>query len=267
MQPRQGSYHREGLWKVHTQIVVWSSECNRVFETCKQSLVCSKLLEFFDPKKPVVVVTDACSYGLGGVIAHQINGEERPISFTSFSLTNAQKSYPILHLEALAVVSTIKKFHKFLFGRKFVVYTDHKPLISIFGKEGRNALFVTRLQRYVMELSIYEFDIVYRPSTRMGNADFCSRFPLPENVPVALQREYIKSLNVSNEFPLDHALIASETNKDKFLQQIVYYMKHGWPQKVERSLLDVYAQHHDLEIIEGCLLYQDRVFIPTSLQK
>lgn len=246
---------------------VWSSDCSRVFEDCKQALLNSNLLEFFDPNKPVVVVTDACSYGLGGVIAHQIRNEERPISFASFSLTNAQKSYPILHLEALAVVSTIKKFHKFLFGRKFTVYTDHKPLIGIFGKEGKNTLFVTRLQRYVMELSIYHFDIVYRPSAKMGNADFCSRFPLPENVPVALQSEYIKSLNVSNEFPLDHALIASESRKDPFLQQISYYMKHGWPQKLDRSFTNVYAQHQDLEEIDGCLLYQDRVVIPASLQK
>ena len=246
---------------------VWDSDCSRVFEDCKQALLSSKLLEFYDPRKPVVVVTDACSYGLGGVIAHQIKNEERPISFVSFSLTNAQKSYPILHLEALAVVSTIKKFHKFLFGKKFTVYTDHKPLIGIFGKEGKNTLFVTRLQRYVMELSIYDFDIVYRPSTKMGNADFCSRFPLPENVPLSLQKEYIKSLNVSNEFPLDHALIASESQKDPFLQKIVYYMKHGWPQKLDRSFLDVYAQHQDLEVVEGCLLYQDRVVIPDSLQK
>lgn len=246
---------------------VWSSECNRAFEHCKQSLLNSKLLEFFDPSKPVIVVTDACSYGLGGVIAHQINGEERPVCFTSFSLNNAQKSYPILHLEALAVVSTIKKFHKYLFGKKFTVFTDHKPLIGIFGREGRNSLFVTRLQRYVLELSIYEFDIVYRPSAKMGNADFCSRFPLPEEVPAALQREYIKCLNITNEFPLDFALIARETKKDKFLQQVVYFMKNGWPDKLDRNFRDVYAQHQDLEEVEGCLLYQDRVCIPVCLQK
>ncbi|XP_053686465.1 uncharacterized protein K02A2.6-like [Sabethes cyaneus] len=101
----------------------------------------------------------------------------------------------------------------------------------------------------------------------MGNADFCSRFPLPENVPVALQNEFIKSLIVSNEFPLDHALIASESRKDSFLQQIFNYMKHGWPQNLDRSLANVYAQHQDLEEVEGCLLYQDRVVIPASLQK
>ncbi|XP_052566992.1 uncharacterized protein K02A2.6-like isoform X1 [Culex pipiens pallens] len=44
-------------------------------------------------------------------------------------------------------------------------------------------------------------------------------------------------------------------------------MKHGWPQNLDRCLANVYAQHQDLEFVDGCLLYQDRVVIPFSLQK
>lgn len=215
---------------------VWSSDCQKSFDECKTYLLNGNLLEFFDPQKPVVVVSDACSYGIGGVIAHEVNGVEKPISFTSFSLNNAQQKYPILHLEALAVVSTIKKFHKFLYGQKFKVYTDHKPLIGIFGKEGRNAMYVTRLQSYVMELSIYDFDIIYRPSSKMGNADFCSRFPLSNEIPKSLQREYIKNLNFSSDFPIDYQQIACETKKDSFLQQVQEYITHGWPDKPKPAM-------------------------------
>lgn len=95
------------------------------FEIGKCSLLSTNFLEFYDPKKAIVVVSDASSYGLGGVIAHEVDGVEKPICFTSFSLNSAQKSYPILHLEALALVCTIKKFHKYLYGQHFKVFTDH----------------------------------------------------------------------------------------------------------------------------------------------
>ncbi|XP_062699441.1 uncharacterized protein K02A2.6-like [Aedes albopictus] len=244
----------------------WTDNCEKSFNDCKGFLLNPNLLEYFDPYKPIVVVTDACSYGLGGVIAHLVEDEEKPISFTSFSLNTAQKNYPILHLEALAVVSTVKKFHKFLYGMHFTIYTDHKPLIGIFGKEGKNSISVTRLQRYVMELSIYDYDIVYRPSSRMGNADFCSRFPLADEVPKELAREYVKNLNFSSEFPIDYKEVAKETLNDEFLQTILKYLKQGWPQRLERRFVDVYSHYQELEEIEGCVLFQDRVVIPESMK-
>lgn len=161
----------------------WDDDCQKAFMESKNYLTETNFLEFFDPSKPMVVISDVSSYGLGGLIAHVIDGEEKPISFTSFSLNPAQRKYPILHLEALALVCTVKKFHKYLYGQHFTIYTDHKPLVVIFGKEGRNSIiYVTRLQRFVLDGSIYDFDIIYRPSHKLGNADFCSKFPLDQDV-------------------------------------------------------------------------------------
>lgn len=174
-------YHLYNLLRNGVKFV-WDENCLKAFEKCKSSLINADFLEFYDPNKPIVIVSDASSYGLGGVIAHIVDGVEKPIGFTSFSLNDAQKSYPILHLEALALVCTVKKFHKYLYGQKFQIFTDHKPLVGIFGKSGRNSIYVTRLQRFILELSIYDYDIQYRCSAKMGNADFCSRFPLDQNI-------------------------------------------------------------------------------------
>lgn len=258
-------YHLYNLLKNKVKFI-WDVQCEEAFKESKNSLVNAKFLEFYDPKKPLVVVSDASSYGLGGVISHIIDGAEKPISFTSFSLNSAQRKYPILHLEALALVSTVKKFHKYLYGQKFQVFTDHKPLVGIFGKEGRNSIYVTRLQRFVLELSIYEFDIQYRPSSRMGNADFCSRFPLDQLVPENLDTEGVNNLNFGKELPIDYKTIAKWSKQDEFLQQIVSYLQNGWPERLERRYVDIFANHHDLEIIEDCLLYQDRVVIPQIMQ-
>lgn len=244
----------------------WTEECEEAFRFSKTALLNADMLEYYDPQKPLIVVSDASSYGLGGVLAHEVDGLEKPICFTSFSLNSAQKRYPILHLEALALVCTVKKFHKFLFGQTFKVYTDHKPLVGIFGKTGTNSLFVTRIQRYTMELSIYDFVIEYRASVNMGNADFCSRFPLEQSVPKSLDIGNINSLNLSSTFPLDYALIAKESSTDSCLAEVIKFVENDWPENLQGSFKDFASLRTDLEVVQNCLLYQDRVVIPTSLK-
>ena len=45
----------------------------------------------------------------------------------------------------------IKKFHQYLYGRKFTLVTDHKPLTTILGpKKGIPVVAASRLQRWAM---------------------------------------------------------------------------------------------------------------------
>ncbi|XP_062698443.1 uncharacterized protein K02A2.6-like [Aedes albopictus] len=245
---------------------IWDERCQTAFQESKTALINANILEFYDPNKPIIVISDACNYGLGGVLAHLVDGKEKPVSFVSFSLNAAQKAYPILHLEALALLCTVKKFHKFLFGQKFTIYTDHKPLLGIFGKEGKHQLCVTRLQRYAMNMSIYNFEIHYRPSSQMGNADFCSRFPLEQSVPSHIDNGQINSINFFSDFPLDFSQIAKESVSDSFLSKIALYIANGWPHRIEKGWQQVYSVRNELEIADGCILYQDRVMIPLSLR-
>lgn len=134
--------------------------------------------------------------------------------------------------------------------------------MEIFGKEGRNSIHVTRLQRFVLDLGIYDFDIIYRPSHKLGNADFCSRFPLKQDVPEDLDTDVIKSINFSKEIPIDSKLIADATKEDEFLQKVIFFMLNGWPERVEKQFTDVFSNYLDLELVDDCLLFMDRVVVP-----
>ena len=100
------------------------------FQVAKDSLQANTLLVHFDPDKLLILAADTSDYGIRAVLSHVMkNGKERPIAYTS--LNAAEKQYSQLHKEALAIISGIKKFHNYIYGRHFVIQPDHKPLAYI----------------------------------------------------------------------------------------------------------------------------------------
>lgn len=141
----------------------WTNECKEIYHRSKKLLLENKLLVHYDPKKPIVITCDASPYGVGAVLSHLINGEERPVLFASSTLTDAERNYSQLHREALAVIFALKNFHKYVYGYKFVIQTDHQPLREIFGvKRGVLPVAAARLQRWAIYLSMYDCQIVYK---------------------------------------------------------------------------------------------------------
>ena len=139
----------------------------------------------YDPECPTILATDASAYGLGAVLSQlNMDGTEQPISFASRTLSTSEQNYSQVDKEALSLMFGVKRFYNYLYGRRFTLQTDHKPLTYILGpKQGIPSLAVAHLQRWAVILSEYTYNIEYRSTGVHANADGLSRLPLPNNQP------------------------------------------------------------------------------------
>ena len=101
---------------------------------------------------------------IGAVLVHRYpNGNERPIANMSKTLTTAERNYSQIHKEALSIIFGLKKFYQYLYGRPFILVTDHKTLTALFGvKKGTPLLAANRLARWALWLNQFDYAIEYR---------------------------------------------------------------------------------------------------------
>ena len=82
----------------------------------------------------------------------------------------------------------MNRFHPYLYGRKFTIYSDHRPLQFILNPSKQvPPMASSRIQRWAITLCGYQYPLRHRPGELFGNADALSRLPVPEtptSVPV-----------------------------------------------------------------------------------
>ncbi|KAL5510070.1 hypothetical protein EMCRGX_G005543 [Ephydatia muelleri] len=128
---------------------VWSKESYRVFQHLKQLLTSKDTLVHYDEALPLVLMTDASDNGVGAVLLHRLSdGVEKPVGFASRTLMDREKRYSVIDKEALAIIFGVTKFYQYLYGRRFILQTDHKPLERILGAHQEiPKMAANRLQR------------------------------------------------------------------------------------------------------------------------
>ena len=154
----------------------WGQECQEAFQTIKQILTSEPVLRIYDPTKICHVQTDASKIGIGAVLKQTSdeNNILHPIAYFSKKLLPYQKNYSISELECLAVVEALDYWHHYLYGKKFVVITDHAALQWLNKVKKPNS----RLFKWSLKLSQYDFEIKYKPGIQNVEADSLSRSPI-----------------------------------------------------------------------------------------
>ena len=169
--------------KRKNQKVDWNTRCNDFFEALKS--ICSEcpVLAYADYTKPFVLHTDALTTGLGAVLYQkQEDGKERVITYASHTLNKSEWNYDAHKLEFLALKWAITdRFHEYLYGATFDVYTDNNPLTYILSTVDAMG------HRWVASLGPYNFALHYKPGRLNCDADALSHISWESVSPAVVQ--------------------------------------------------------------------------------
>jgi len=241
----------------------WGDEAKRAFNKIKEALVSTKVLQYYDLKKPVTLTVDASMRGLGAAIIQQ----DRVVAYASRALTPTEQRYAQIEKEMLAVVYGCEKFHKLLYGRDtFLVESDHKPLESILKKEIHKAPL--RIQRMILKLQPYDFNLVHKSGKDMGLADCLSRLPL-ENQDEKTIDEELMVLKLDTLSCSNHDKIARATQADEQFQVLAKVIIRGWPEtkcEVPVEAVPFWDYRDEISIYNGVLYRGERVCIPKEMR-
>lgn len=152
----------------------WSHEQEHSFNTLKQKLMSAPLLQYPDFSKPFIVTTDASNYAVGAILSQGEVGKDKPIAFASRTMNKQEGNYSTTEKELLAILFGVNTFRPYLYGYKFKIVTDHRPLTWLFNAKDPGG----RLLRWRLKLEEYNYEIVYKPGRINCNVDALSRYPV-----------------------------------------------------------------------------------------
>jgi transposase InsO family protein len=246
----------------------WCPELDRDFEAIKELITREPgpVLRYYDSREPVVLQVDASQAGMGAVLLQ----DGKPVAYASRALTPTQERYAQIEKEMLAIVFGCERFHQYLYGREFVVESDHKPLESVMTKPLHAVPL--RLQKMRLRLQWYNPTVKWVPGKQIPVAD-------------ALSRRYAANTGTTMSDDVDahvHMIIShmpvttdkmeqirQETRKDQDLQILARVILGGWPAK--QTKLPVPAREHwnhrdELSVIEDIIYKGEQIVIPKVLR-
>ncbi|KYN20078.1 Uncharacterized protein K02A2.6 [Trachymyrmex cornetzi] len=173
-------------------------------------------------------------------------------------------------------------FTYFLWGRKFILQTDHKPLVALLQTENMKGLKSTtaaRLKRWAIRLLGYDFRIEYIRTTDFGHADALSRLMSKfrddnaEELQVASIRTTENEIHLIRDSAIDtfgkdlRLQLATATDSDPDLKTVMNAIQNNVFPTECSPIVEHYKKRIDcISVVSNSLLLGDRVIIPKSMQ-
>ncbi|KAL8607946.1 hypothetical protein ACOMHN_005501 [Nucella lapillus] len=238
----------------------WNNSLQQAFDRVKSTVCKDMSLQYFNVNKPSVIQVDASKTGLGAALLQ----DGKPIAFASKALTDSEQRYANIERELLAVVFGCERFHTYVFGKEFVVETDHKPLEQIHKKS--LASTSPRLQRMMLRLQQYDIQIQYRPGREMTLADSLSRLnPRPDESISLEQAVYAVQFSTSRLEELQQ-----KTDADSELSKLKDVIIEGWPdnaKELPKNLRDYWSCRDEMSVQDGLVMKGERIVVPQAMQR
>ncbi|KAK2575252.1 hypothetical protein KPH14_012703, partial [Odynerus spinipes] len=243
----------------------WSPACEAAFVAAKKAFMSDQILAHYDPQLPLIIACDASAYGVGAVLSQKYpDGNERVLQYASQTLSRTQRKYSQIDKEAYAIIFAVKKFYQYVYGNRFTLYTDHRPLTQIFSPEkSLPAHSAMRMQHYAIFLQGFTYDIKYKNTKLHGNADGLSRLPIKsEDIEC---RDVIDEfqINTIEELPVTVKDLAKETANDATVRALLLGLQKGSPIKLADRFN---IPEGEFSYCEGVILRDNRVVVPRALR-
>nr|XP_039254390.1 uncharacterized protein K02A2.6-like [Styela clava] len=225
-------------------------------------------------KQQVKSFLDASPVGLGCVLVQKESDTDneyvRVIAYASRLLSDVESRYSQIEREALAVCWAIEHFHLYLYGVKFTVVTDHKPLVSVFSSV--IAKSSARIERWCLRLQQYIFNIVHGPG-KTNPADYMSRHPIEmQNKHSDKGTEEHVNYVCENTCPKAIKLceIKSASENDSVIQNVIKCLQNNlWYKYKDCEEMSIFAKiASELCVtVQSILLRGYRIVIPVCLRR
>jgi hypothetical protein len=153
---------------------IWSDECQNSFDYIINCLCNPPILQYPNFEKQFIITTDASKIGCGAVLSQLHDDIDLPISYFSKTFSKGESNKSTIEQELLAIYFAIMHFRPYVYGTRFLIRSDHKPLVHLFSLKNP----ASRLTRIRLELEEYDFDVEYVKGEENVSADALSRISI-----------------------------------------------------------------------------------------